>query len=332
MTDALTIDHANTPALIEPPMIRADVPVLIDPATAFLPAPWEMIERGAMLIASCPGVSPHLRTQENAMFVSYQAARWRMDPIMVALKTYFTERKGGPNAGLLVGYEAQLVHALVESDPDLVEPLDFQFGYSDPKKTLAQFRFCKVIGILRTARKPRNLTTPTVGQIKIKNSPLWFSDPDQQLSYYGARAWARRYRPGRLLGVYTRDEIDTFKDADGVHKMLPPMFEEDDAPVFDGIEPTADDAQVSRGVTTAARGPAPPPDGSDNRPEGLDDDKVWAAAERDRIVALGDRKTIANAADIMVADKRFKRLLAYEQAFAHSVDRVFKGRLAEFDK
>lgn len=306
MTDALTIVEVTPTHDDGFPILPANVPVPIDPASAYLPVAWDVLQRGAQLVASCPGIHPQLSKPENAMFIAYQAARWRMDPVMVGMKTYFTDRKGG---GLAVGYEAQLVHALVETDPDLLEPLDFQYGYSDPKKPTAANRFCKVVGRLRTATKPRTLTTPTVGQVKVKNSSLWFSDPDQQLSYYGARAWARRFRPGRLLGVYTKDEIESYRDAD--RGSVSPMFEEDDAATFDGIQPDA------------------PPDQSDHKPEDLDEVKAWAFAQRDAILAMTDPRAAADAGNAMLADSRFGRLKAYELATAKAIDRSVGGHIKE---
>lgn len=338
MTEALTI--ATLPATSEPVPLRADVPVLIDPVTHYLPVPWDILERGAQLIATCPGVHPQLQVPANAMFAAYQAARWRMDPVMVATKMYFTDRKGG---GLVVGYEAQLVHALVETDPDLLEPLDFLFGYSDPNRATAGYRFCKVIGRLRGARRPRTLTTPTVAQVKVKNSPLWYTDPDQQLSYYGARAWARRFRPGRLLGVYTRDEIETFRDTDGVHKAIP-MFEEDEgvasSPLFDTVAPTDEDGKSfdrweakasGKGDSRDPREAGPPPADPASKPEGLDDDKAWVMAQRDRILGLEDPGVVATEGEKLVATKQFKRLVSYEQASAKAVDRAIRGRIDELN-
>lgn len=46
--------------------------------------------------------------------------------------------------------------------------------------------------------------TPPFKIIGIKNSPLWKSDPRQQLG--ASRAWARRNCPEVFLGVYDRDE------------------------------------------------------------------------------------------------------------------------------
>ena len=48
--------------------------------------------------------------------------------------------------------------------------------------------------------------SPPVGDIPIKNSPLWKNDPDQQLAYYAVRAFARRHFPDVILGVLEREE------------------------------------------------------------------------------------------------------------------------------
>lgn len=50
--------------------------------------------------------------------------------------------------------------------------------------------------------------SPPLGQITVKNSPLWKTDPDQQLAYYTGRSWARRYAPEMLLGIYDVDELE----------------------------------------------------------------------------------------------------------------------------
>ncbi|WP_208734721.1 recombinase RecT, partial [Corallococcus praedator] len=47
-----------------------------------------------------------------------------------------------------------------------------------------------------------------ISQITIKNSPLWKTDPDQQLAYYSGRSWVRRYKPEMLLGIYDVDEME----------------------------------------------------------------------------------------------------------------------------
>lgn len=54
--------------------------------------------------------------------------------------------------------------------------------------------------------------TPPIGSITVKNSPLWKSDPRQQLGYFAARSWARRHCPEVILGVYDRDEVQEIRD------------------------------------------------------------------------------------------------------------------------
>jgi len=67
---------------------------------------------------------------------------------------------------------------------------------------------CKVTATFKGEDEPQEYTSPKVRDIKVKNSPLWVSDPQQQLGYYSVRAWVRRHCPDVLLGVYAPDEID----------------------------------------------------------------------------------------------------------------------------
>ncbi len=41
-----------------------------------------------------------------------------------------------------------------------------------------------------------------------RNSPLWVSNPKQQIAYLALKYWARLYCPAVVLGVYTPDEIE----------------------------------------------------------------------------------------------------------------------------
>ena len=44
--------------------------------------------------------------------------------------------------------------------------------------------------------------------ITTKNSPLWKTNPKQQLGYLQVKNWARQYCPGAILGVYSDDELE----------------------------------------------------------------------------------------------------------------------------
>lgn len=120
------------------------------------------------------------------------------NPFMVSWKTY----KASKNADAPVSFEGQLVNAMVNQSAPVRGRLRYSYDGEGPT------RRCTVIGIDRETGEEITYTSPMVRDIKIKNSPLWQADPDQQLGYFSARSWARRHFPELLLGVYTREEIE----------------------------------------------------------------------------------------------------------------------------
>ena len=135
----------------------------------------------------------HLRGNEGAcMAVAMQAVRWGMDPFAVANKTYSVNDR--------LAYEAQLVAAVVHMRAGIKGRPNYVYSGEGATRT------CKVICTLEDG-EVREYETPPIGTITVKNSPLWKSDPDQQLGYFAIRSWARRYTPEVILGVYDRDEI-----------------------------------------------------------------------------------------------------------------------------
>ena len=135
----------------------------------------------------------HLRRNEGAcMAVAMQAFRWQMDPFAVANKTYSVNDR--------LAYEAQLVSAVVNMRAPILSSPTYSYRGEGPT------RQCLVSCVMRDG-EVREYETPEVGKIKVKNSPLWQSDQDQQLAYYAIRSWARRYAPEVILGVYDREEL-----------------------------------------------------------------------------------------------------------------------------
>ena len=156
----------------------------------------EIVQFGEMMAMSGTGLPKHLRDNAGACVrVIMQAVDWGMNPYGVADKTYFVNDK--------IGFEAQLITAVINTKAGLDGRMTFEYeGQGNTRK-------CYAKGIIDGQEFVYE--TPEIGQIQIKNSPLWKSDPDQQLSYYAGRGWARRYTPEVLLGVYAVDEI---KDAE----------------------------------------------------------------------------------------------------------------------
>lgn len=120
------------------------------------------------------------------------------NPFMVSWKTY----KASSNANAPISFEGQLVNAMV----NMSAPVRGRLRYTYQGE--GQDRTCTVVGIDRETGEEITYTSPPVKSIPVKNSPLWKADPDQQLGYFSARAWARRHFPELLLGVYTREEIE----------------------------------------------------------------------------------------------------------------------------
>lgn len=157
----------------------------------------EAVEFAKIMCQAQQAIPKPFRGQPGmCLAVTMQALRWGFDPFGVAQNAYVVNDK--------VAYEAKLIKAAIDQNAPLDEPLDYVFEGE------GQTRTCKVIGKIRTDRGAvveRTYQTVPLKDIKTQNSPLWKSDPDQQLMYFATRAWARRHTPGVLLGVFSKDDI-----------------------------------------------------------------------------------------------------------------------------
>lgn len=74
----------------------------------------------------------------------------------------------------------------------------------------AEIGLCVVVsGTLQGDDHPTENITYLAPQT-VRNSPLWKTDPKQQLAYLGIKKWARLYCPDVIMGVYTVDEVEEF--------------------------------------------------------------------------------------------------------------------------
>jgi hypothetical protein len=150
----------------------------------------------ADLMASAAVTVPqHLRGKKaDCLAITMQAARWNMDPFAVAQKTHLV------NGAL--GYEAQLILAVLQST-GAIEGAPF-YEYQGKAADLE----CRVGMILAGETEPRWTQWVRNGDIKTRNSPLWQTNPAQQLGYLQVKYWARQYAPGAILGIRTKDELE----------------------------------------------------------------------------------------------------------------------------
>lgn len=154
----------------------------------------QVMEFAKLLAVSGTAVPRHLRGNPGGcLAVTIQALEWRMSPIAVANKSYEVNDR--------IAYESQLIHAVVEARAPLKQRLRCKFeGEGDAL-------VCVVTGHFEKEADPVEYRSPPIAKIKIKNSPLWAADPQQQLWYYSVRAFARRYCPDVLMGIYAEDEL-----------------------------------------------------------------------------------------------------------------------------
>lgn len=201
-------------------------------------ASMDKLERLANMMASGKATVPiHLKGSSGDCFaIALQSMQWGMNPFAVAQKTHLIN-------GTL-GYEAQLVAAVINNSGLLKERLRFEW-FGDWDKIIGRFKEVesrtkkddngnpkkyivpdwkqtdehglgvKVWTTLRGETQPRMLTL-LLTQARTRNSTLWTEDPRQQLAYLAEKRWARLHTPDVLLGVYTTDELqqsETFMGA-----------------------------------------------------------------------------------------------------------------------
>ena len=215
---------------------QGDMPVVTTSSASLIldSASMDSMMRLADIMAKGRATIPeHLRgSPADCAAVIMQAIQWRMNPFAVAQKTHLVN-------GTL-GYEAQLVNAVIQSSGVTVDRFNYEWygpwekiigkskvctapakgtkGAADYKKEY-QFRVpdyqmqdedglgVRIWATLRGEAEPRVLELLLV-QASVRNSPLWATDPKQQLAYLAVKRWTRLYSPDVILGVYTPDELD----------------------------------------------------------------------------------------------------------------------------
>ena len=165
----------------------------------------DRFERIANVMASSKFAVPkHLQGNTgDCLAIIMQSAQWQMDPFAVAQKTH--------QINGVLGYEAQLVNAVITNRAPITGRLNFEW-YGDwakinGKEDKSWDKGIKVWATLKGETSPREIDI-SMGQVgSVRNSPLWVSDPRQQLAYLAIKRWSRLYTPDVILGVYTPDEI-----------------------------------------------------------------------------------------------------------------------------
>ncbi len=190
----------------------------------------EVMARGTVTVPA------HLKGQESdCLAITMQSAQWGMNPFSVAQKTHIIN-------GVL-GYEAQLVNALISSSSAIHGRFHYEYGGDGWEKCTTSKEvtetksgrngsydvtkrvrgwtdadehglFIRVGAILRGDAEITWSEPVYLSSVVTRNSPLWATNPKQQIAYLAVKYWARLYCPEVILGVYTPDELEdrTMKD------------------------------------------------------------------------------------------------------------------------
>lgn len=166
----------------------------------------EVVKFAEVMCRADIALPKHLRGNAGAcMAVALQALDWQMNPFAVASKSYSVNGQ--------IAYEAQLIVAVVNTRSGIEGRITYEFeGEGQDRVCIASG---KLDGVILSVRSPK------LKDITPKNSPLWKSDSDQQQCYYTGRSWARRYTPEVILGVYDRDEVESFTGPENAKDITP---------------------------------------------------------------------------------------------------------------
>jgi hypothetical protein len=155
----------------------------------------KMLRLAEIMADSKITVPKHLQgSVADCMAVITQAMLWNMNPFAVAQKTHVV------NGAL--GYEAQLVNAVVSTSSAVRGHFHYEYRGDGAKVE------CRVGNVLRGDTEITWGEWLCADTVTTKNSPLWKTNPKQQLGYLQVKNWARAFCPGAILGVYTTDEMD----------------------------------------------------------------------------------------------------------------------------
>ncbi len=178
-------------------------------AAIFSPTGLQKLQAFASVMAEGKSTLPaHLAGKPaDCLAIALQAAQWGMNPYAVAQKTHLVN-------GTL-GYEAQLVNAVITSSTAVQGRFKYEYGGDWEKFKPGAANAANERGLfVRVGAVLRGETEITWGEplfmeyVTTRNSPLWKTAPKQQLAYLAVKYWARLYCPDVILGVYTSDEFE----------------------------------------------------------------------------------------------------------------------------
>ncbi|MCE0491409.1 recombinase RecT [Pantoea sp. Mb-10] len=293
--------------MMQSPVNEADTKAAI-----FSPTGLQKLQAFAEVMAQGKATVPqHLAGKPaDCLAIALQAAQWGMNPYAVAQKTHLVN-------GTL-GYEAQLVNAVITSSTAVQGRFKYEYGGDWDKFKPGAANASNERGLcVRVGAVLRGETEITWGEplymeyVTTRNSPLWKTAPKQQLAYLAVKYWARLYCPDVILGVYTPDEFEQTQRAE---RDVTPARSRADLNTLINNRPADQQQMAEREIN-----PTPPSD-APRTPDQLLADFTEAAS---------------NSVNVASLDKCYKyaaKVLAGSPALLDKATDVFLIRKAEIDE
>ena len=253
-----------------------------------------MMRMADMMAKATVTVPKHLAGKPaDCLAVIMQAAQFQLNPFAVAQKTHIVNGQ--------LGYESQLVNAVVQSSGAIKGRFHYEYRGEGAKVE------CRVGAIPSGEHEIVWGEWLSAADVTTKNSPLWKTNPRQQLGYLQVKNWARQYAPGAILGVYSADEL---RDSEPMNMGAAHIIPDPDP------EPTSRTESVKAKLASRKTKPAAKPGPTVNLDAVLD--AIYQAADLDALKAAGEQAKPLQGADREAALAAYKarqaELKASEQA------------------
>lgn len=134
----------------------------------------------------------------DCLAIVTQAFIWGLNPFSVAQAAHVINGK--------LGYEGKLINAVVMQSGMIRGSFHYEYQGSGPDLE------CRVGAVLAGESEITWGEWLRNGDITVRNSPLWKTNPRQQLGYLQVKNWARAFTPGAILGIYSTDELGELQD------------------------------------------------------------------------------------------------------------------------
>jgi hypothetical protein len=186
----------------------------VDDAVRTFEGIWKLAE----VMAKVGTLPAHLKTPQECFRVVVQAAKWRMDPFMVAECTSVVHGR--------LCYEGKLVAAMLASMNAIRGRLKYQVNGTGQDASIivtgTQINSDTPMSITGNVRDWRTVTFKKDRDGKATDQKVpnnWDKDPISMLHYRGTRQWARLYAPEAMAGIYTNDEMEDAREVEAeIHR------------------------------------------------------------------------------------------------------------------